>query len=101
TFFAFPGSRPRLENIDYWIAVWGSERYKVAYDDETDKGAFEDLNYYDSWPDPWSPTIKDYKLSIYCTYSTIGVTAAVGRARDVSQGITITDGVTAAVGRSK
>lgn len=57
-----------LAPIDYWLVIFKSEYILLAYKTETDKGAWQDVAY-NNFPDPWSPTLVDEKLSIYCTYS--------------------------------
>jgi len=68
---------PQIENIDYWIVVWLQGQgfpplsHSIYFDSETGKGGIT-YTSYNSFPDPWNPTLEDKKYSIYCTYTAGG-----------------------------
>jgi len=74
----FPTPKPSLENVDYWLCIWGkyiptsSNCLFLRYDTDTedDKMGIQPSVTYNSWPDPWNPAVfYAYKMSIYCTYT--------------------------------
>ena len=79
-------SPPDIENIDYWLLIgWDANSIvwlKLYWDSETGKGAYQSIQY-PTLPDPFEPTYRDRKFSIYCTYTAEGG----------AQEITVTDSI--------
>ncbi len=64
-------TEPTLEAIDYVIVGWASNYVSGWYDTDVCK---QDSETYNSWPDPAVFVGGTWKVSIYCTYTTAGVT---------------------------
>jgi len=92
--FNFTDPKPSLSNVDYWLVVFGEAAPSVFATSETGKMGRTLEDMYPNFPDPWTPEIKDYKISIYCTYTPVGpppeysltISATVGGTTDPAPG---------------
>lgn len=72
--FSYPN--PSLEaNTDYWVVVWLKEACNFCFtkfyrDSESLKGGEQQVAI-NSWPNPWSPTLQNYKYSVYLAYKPV------------------------------
>jgi len=64
----FNEPKPSLSAEDYWLVRYGEDQH-YKYDSVAGKGGEQRKNYPGDWPDPWSPTTIDKKISVYCTYT--------------------------------